>query len=420
MPLDDKMQYFPFRLAGAPIHYKQGHSSYRKQKCQSGKREPVVSVGPEPTEVTAEKGPLEIQIRHGQMGQAGSTWDIGFYAKGDVAGVGIEFLIDNGSTMTHISKAAFDRLPAENQSTTSTEILKVRDANRNLIKTYGSLEVPINFNGFLYKQKAVICITGLVGLPGQDFQLKNVSRINYKQYTLHTEQDEIQCYISGKSAATCRIEVRRTTLVPPQSGIWEPVDTPGSENLTSHGFAEPVPPKKSTLSMIPGLLDLSLVVSVVNCTEEPITLHAKQLIGTCESYTDSEQSGHVHLIKESFPVSPEEPASSQLTEHLHDMFSKSSVHSNTEQEETLAKLLFDYHEVFARSSEDLGLNNLVKHRTNVGCAIPVRKPTRRQLLGKHKTERAEIWKLLKRGIVEPSSSPWSSNVVLVTKKDGDA
>ena len=364
---------------------------------------------------------MEIQIRHGQMSQAGSTWDNGFYAKGDVAGVGIEFLVDNGSTMTLISKVAFDRLPAENQSTTSTEILKVRDANGNLIKTYGSIEVPINFNGFLYKQKAVICDIGLDGILGQDFLLKNVSRINYKQYTLHTQQGEIQCYIYGKSAATCRIEVRRTTLVPPQSGIWLPVYIPGSENLTSHGFAEPVPPKKSTLSMIPGVLDLrEKVVSVVNCTEEPITLHAKQLLGTCESYTDSEQSGRVHLIKESFPVNPEEPASSQLPEHLHDMFSKSSVHLNTKQKETLAKLLLDYHQVFARSSEDLGLTNLVEHRINVGCAIPVSQPTRRQPLGKRETERAEIKRMLKRGIVEPSSSPWSSNVVLVTKKDGGA
>ena len=50
--------------------------------------------------------------------------------------------------------------------------------------------------------------------------------------------------------------------------------------------------------MIPGVLDLrEKVVSVVNCTKEPITLHAKQLIGTCESDTDSEQSGSVHVRK---------------------------------------------------------------------------------------------------------------------------
>ena len=180
-----------------------------------------------------------------------------------------------------------------------------------------------------------------------------------------------------KYRTTCTIEVRRTALVPQQSGIWLPVDIPGSENLTSHGFAEPVPIKKRTLSMIPSVLDLSeKVISVVNCTEEPITLHTRQLIGTCESDTDSEQSGLVHLVKESFPVSPEDPASSQLPEHSHDMFSKSSVHLNTGQEETLAKLLLDYHQVFARSSEDLGLTNLVEHQTKVGCAIPARQPTR--------------------------------------------
>ena len=362
---------------------------------------------------------MEIQIRNGQMGQTGNTWDNGFYAKGDVSGVSIDFLVDNGSTMTLISKAVFDRLPVENQSTKSTEILKVRDANGNLIKTYGSLEVPIHFNGFLYHQKAVICDIGLDGILGQDFLLKFVTRINYKQYTLHTEHGEIQCYIYGKSAATCRIEVRATTLVPPQSGVWLPVDIPGSENLTSHGFAEPVPPKQTSLSMIPGVLDLNeKVVSVVNCTEEPVTLHAKQLIGTCESYTDSEESGQGHMVKESLPVNPEKPASLQLPEHLQDMFSRSSVHLDNQQKEALAQLLLDYHQVFAKSSEDLGLTSLVEHRINVGCSIPVRQPTRRQPLGKREAERTEVEKMLKRGIIEPSNSPWSSNVVLVTKKDG--
>ena len=43
---------------------------------------------------------------------------------------------------------------------------------------------------------------------------------------------------------------------------------------------------------------------------------------------------------------------------------------------------------------------------------------RRQPLGKREAERAEVEKMLKRGVIEPSNSPWSSSVVLVTKKDG--
>lgn len=33
-------------------------------------------------------------------------------------------------------------------------------------------------------------------------------------------------------------------------------------------------------------------------------------------------------------------------------------------------------------------------------------------------EREELQKMIERGIVEPSNSPWASNVVLVVKKDG--
>ncbi|MCG8047712.1 MAG: reverse transcriptase, partial [Candidatus Thiodiazotropha endolucinida] len=216
-------------------------------------------------------------------------------------------------------------------------------------------------------------------------------------------------------------EVRRTTVVPPQSGIWLPIDIPGSENLTEHGFIEPIFSQKTTdaLSMIPGVLDLSeKIVSVVNCSEEPITLHAKQLIGTCESYTDSEPNGGVNLVQETLQLETGEPANPQLPDHLQDLFARSSIHLNCEQKEALSKLLLDYHQIFAKSSNDLGLTTLVQHRINVGCAVPVRQPVRRQPLGKRDAERAEIEQMLKRGIIEPSSSPWSSNVVLVSKKDG--
>ena len=172
------------------------------------------------------------------------------------------------------------------------------------------------------------------------------------------------------------------------------------------------------MSMIPGVLDLEeKVVSVVNPAEEPITLHAKQLIGTCESYMDN-QSGRVSLIKETVPLDTTKPASAQLPVHLQDVFARSSVHLDCSQKEVLAKLLLDYHQVFARSTDDLGKTNLVQHTINTGNAIPVRQPARRQPLGKREAERAEIQNMLKRGIIEPSSSPWSSNVVLVTKKDG--
>ena len=39
-------------------------------------------------------------------------------------------------------------------------------------------------------------------------------------------------------------------------------------------------------------------------------------------------------------------------------------------------------------------------------------------MAKHKVEREEVSKMLDTGIITPSCSPWSSPIVLVTKKDG--
>ena len=48
----------------------------------------------------------------------------------------------------------------------------------------------------------------------------------------------------------------------------------------------------------------------------------------------------------------------------------------------------------------------------------IKEAMRRIQLAKRETEREEVRKMLKKGVIEPSVSPWSSNIVLVTKKDG--
>ena len=67
--------------------------------------------------------------------------------------------------------------------------------------------------------------------------------------------------------------------------------------------------------MIPGMLDLKeKQVSIMNCTEEPITLHAKRLIGVCKSYIDSEIK-RVNRVNETAPLDTKKPASAQLPDY---------------------------------------------------------------------------------------------------------
>lgn len=100
------------------------------------------------------------------------------------------------------------------------------------------------------------------------------------------------------------------------------------------------------------------------------------------------------------------------------MFEKSSALLNREEKGLFAKLLIKYGSAFSRPSDDLGQADRVKHRIKTGPSAPIRQPPRRQPFGKREIERQEIEKMLGKGVIEPSNSPWASPIVLVTKKDG--
>ena len=107
-----------------------------------------------------------------------------------------------------------------------------------------------------------------------------------------------------------------------------------------------------------------------------------------------------------------------VPDYMQDMYTRSSVHHSEAEKTQLANLLNEYKDVFAKSSSDLGRCDIIQHSINTGTAFPVRQPARRLPFGKRNVEQEEIMKMLDRGVIEPSNSPRSSPVVLVTKKDG--
>ena len=101
---------------------------------------------------------------------------------------------------------------------------------------------------------------------------------------------------------------------------------------------------------------------------------------------------------------------------LQDLLERSSEHLTDAEKSQLAKLLTDYQSVFAKSSNDLGRCERVQHRINTGNALPVRQPAGRLPFGKMKAEQEEIHKMLERGVIEPSNSPWSHLLYWLPKR----
>ena len=83
----------------------------------------------------------------------------------------------------------------------------------------------------------------------------------------------------------------------------------------------------------------------------------------------------------------------------------------------LQDTLIEYADVFSSGPEDMGLTDQVEHTIDTGDSRPIRLPPCRLPIAKQQSEADEVNKMLQRGVIEPSSSPWASPVVLVTKKD---
>ena len=89
-----------------------------------------------------------------------------------------------------------------------------------------------------------------------------------------------------------------------------------------------------------------------------------------------------------------------------------------EEWEKLADLIKDYEDVFSKDELDLGQATLVKHRILTHPGHPVRQALRRQPLVHCTAMNQQTDEFLRAKIIEPASSEWASNVVLVKKKDG--
>ena len=74
--------------------------------------------------------------------------------------------------------------------------------------------------------------------------------------------------------------------------------------------------------------------------------------------------------------------------------------------------------MFATEAEPFGRTDLVQHDIVTTTETPIKQAVRRTPFHLQEAAKAEVDRMLEKGVIEPSCSPWASPVVLVKKKDG--
>ena len=103
--------------------------------------------------------------------------------------------------------------------------------------------------------------------------------------------------------------------------------------------------------------------------------------------------------------------------HLTDLYERAVCGISYPMHGRVAKLLSDFSETFSKDDNDLGCTNLTSHTIDTGTTKPIKQAPRRTPLAFQGRDREALEKMLERGTIRESTSPWASPVVLVPKKD---
>ena len=83
----------------------------------------------------------------------------------------------------------------------------------------------------------------------------------------------------------------------------------------------------------------------------------------------------------------------------------------------LVELLTEFHDIFAPPTGPQDCTSAVKHAIPT-TGPPIRQPMHRVPEALKDSINCEVNRMIEQNIIQPSSSPWSSPVVMVQKKDG--
>ena len=88
------------------------------------------------------------------------------------------------------------------------------------------------------------------------------------------------------------------------------------------------------------------------------------------------------------------------------------------EKEQLYQLLIAYSDIFGMQQSDLGRTDCIRHKIDTGNAAPIRQRTRGLAPHQHQEAKKLVEEMLRKDVIQPSSSPWAAPIVLVRKKDG--
>jgi len=287
-------------------------------------------------------------------------------------------------------------------------------------KVYGYTKIPLLISGKTFDVDLLVadinpdCILGMNFIRDHraipDF---NKGEIKFDDYTVFLHHKPTQ--------KTCRVSlVNNVTIAPLSEQIVHLRSSNKKANIPETAMITALKRFSSSTNLVLGrslvtpTSDNHVPVVVVNTSKHSVSLPTGYDIALAHPVSCSH--GSIASTQETQVNSVEEITPTTLTPQLESLVQKTDL--SPSQKDKLRTIIWQHADAFASPDRPLGKTSIVEHHIDTGNEPPIRLRSRRLAAAQHDLAKTEIDKMLDKGYIEESDSPWAAPIVLVSKKDG--
>ena len=338
-----------------------------------------------------------------------------------VNGTTSSLLVDTGSAVSLIrqdlwnkSRREYDKLEPWTK--------KLVSVDGSPVSVLGCCRIRITIGSETFHH-TVLVVDNLTteGILGLDFLKEYRCLVDLGENKLKISQNSIciplEHNTEGAILNQINVTIAQTVCIPARSELEVLAETNRDIDNGATWLLEGQQMKESPLVVARALVrphNNTVIVRLLNPDTKPFTLHKKSKIALMEPIDN--------LCVCSAEATTNDNTSQVLTEEkkhiLWDMVCNCHADLSDLERESLFFLLLQFGDIFAGPEDMPGRTSKLKHSIDTGDAHPIRQPVRRIPPAKRREVTKLLDEMMKKNVIQPSSSPWASPIVLVQKKDG--
>ncbi|GFW41023.1 retrovirus-related Pol polyprotein from transposon 17.6 [Trichonephila clavipes] len=230
--------------------------------------------------------------------------------------------------------------------------------------------------------------------------------LDFNKNELRSIHEEVTIFkIEHRTESIRQVTANENITIPPRTEIIVPGYI-GNDVSFNSGLIGTAENKANGLLIASTLVDLSrktIPVRICNVTEKSRVFQKGEVLATCSPVTCVCKSSSLLLSNSPQQLTPDLLENAELS---------------PEQKSSAGGLFQEFEDVFSRNSSDIGHTTVTQHRIDTADHPPIKQHPRRLPFAKQEEVGTLLREMQENDIIEPSSSPWASPIVLVRKKDG--